>query len=114
MKLRCAKCHRPMKGTTAYDGACACGGLIEVGESVPHWFHYQQRETIEYATMLELLETSSSLTLHQTAWLERWRMISVKIMEAEEQVMRYNHVHESCTEVRLQDRRNDVPQRYHR
>jgi hypothetical protein len=30
MKLRCNRCHRPMVGTTAYDGACACGGLIEV------------------------------------------------------------------------------------
>jgi len=28
-KKRCNKCHRPMKGTTAYDGACECGGLIE-------------------------------------------------------------------------------------
>lgn len=27
--LRCNKCHRPMAGTTAYDGACGCGGLIE-------------------------------------------------------------------------------------
>ncbi len=27
--LRCNKCHRPMQGTTAYGGACACGGLIE-------------------------------------------------------------------------------------
>lgn len=26
---RCNRCHRPMKGTTAYDGACICGGLIE-------------------------------------------------------------------------------------
>ena len=28
-ELRCNRCHRPMKGTTGYDGACACGGLIE-------------------------------------------------------------------------------------
>jgi hypothetical protein len=28
-RLRCNRCHRPMPGTTAYDGACACGGLIE-------------------------------------------------------------------------------------
>lgn len=27
--MRCNKCHRAMKGTTAYDGACFCGGLIE-------------------------------------------------------------------------------------
>lgn len=27
--LRCNRCHRPMAGTTAYDGACECGGLIE-------------------------------------------------------------------------------------
>lgn len=26
---RCNRCHRPMTGTTAYDGACECGGLIE-------------------------------------------------------------------------------------
>lgn len=26
---RCNKCHRDMPGTTASDGACACGGLIE-------------------------------------------------------------------------------------
>lgn len=26
---RCNKCHRDMPGTTAHDGACACGGLIE-------------------------------------------------------------------------------------
>lgn len=26
---RCNRCKRPMKGTTAYDGACECGGLIE-------------------------------------------------------------------------------------
>lgn len=28
-QMRCNRCHRPMLGTTAYDGACACGGLIE-------------------------------------------------------------------------------------
>lgn len=28
--LRCNRCHRIMRGTTAYDGACSCGGLIEV------------------------------------------------------------------------------------
>jgi len=27
--MRCNRCLRPMLGTTAYDGACACGGLIE-------------------------------------------------------------------------------------
>lgn len=27
--FRCNRCKRPMRGTTAYDGACACGGLIE-------------------------------------------------------------------------------------
>jgi hypothetical protein len=26
---RCNRCHRPMPGTTACDGACSCGGLIE-------------------------------------------------------------------------------------
>ncbi len=26
---RCNRCHRSMKGTTAYDGACECGGMIE-------------------------------------------------------------------------------------
>jgi hypothetical protein len=26
---RCNRCHRAMKGSTAYDGACGCGGLIE-------------------------------------------------------------------------------------
>lgn len=26
---RCNRCNRLMKGTTAYDGACSCGGLIE-------------------------------------------------------------------------------------
>jgi hypothetical protein len=26
---QCNRCHRPMIGMTAYDGACACGGLIE-------------------------------------------------------------------------------------
>lgn len=29
MDMRCNRCHRPMKGTTAYDGACECGGFIE-------------------------------------------------------------------------------------
>lgn len=28
-RRRCNRCHRPMTGSTAYDGACACGGLIE-------------------------------------------------------------------------------------
>jgi hypothetical protein len=28
--LRCNRCHRIMKGSTAYDGTCSCGGLIEV------------------------------------------------------------------------------------
>jgi len=28
--MRCNKCHRPMEGGSAYDGACECGGLIEV------------------------------------------------------------------------------------
>lgn len=42
---KCNKCGRPMAGTTAYDGACECGGLIEAvtgtlkeaytGEQVP-------------------------------------------------------------------------------
>jgi hypothetical protein len=27
-----------MMGTTAYDGACACGGLIEAGEGVMYKF----------------------------------------------------------------------------
>lgn len=27
--MRCNRCYRPMAGTTAYDGACSCGGLIE-------------------------------------------------------------------------------------
>lgn len=27
--MRCNRCYRPMTGTTAYDGACECGGLIE-------------------------------------------------------------------------------------
>ena len=26
--MNCSRCKRPMKGTNAYDGACACGGLI--------------------------------------------------------------------------------------
>ncbi len=26
--MKCNRCNRSMKGTTAYDGACACGGLI--------------------------------------------------------------------------------------
>ncbi len=30
---RPARCHRPMTGTTAYDGACQCGGLIEAVQS---------------------------------------------------------------------------------
>lgn len=30
MNMRCNKCHRPMKGSTSYDGACECGGLIEL------------------------------------------------------------------------------------
>ena len=34
MKMRCNRCHRPMKGTTAYDGSCECGGLIEVDPDV--------------------------------------------------------------------------------
>ncbi len=29
--LCCAKCVRPMAGSTAYDGACDCGGLIKSG-----------------------------------------------------------------------------------
>lgn len=29
MSMRCNRCHRPMLGTTAYDGSCECGGLIE-------------------------------------------------------------------------------------
>lgn len=29
IKYQCNKCHRSMAGTTAYDGACECGGLIE-------------------------------------------------------------------------------------
>jgi hypothetical protein len=28
--LHCNRCHRPMTGSTAYDGACQCGGLIEL------------------------------------------------------------------------------------
>jgi len=28
--LWCNKCHRTMKGSTPYDGACGCGGLIEI------------------------------------------------------------------------------------
>lgn len=29
---QCNRCYRPMKGTTAYDGACSCGGLIQTAE----------------------------------------------------------------------------------
>lgn len=33
VETKCNRCHRPMKGTAAYDGACACGGIIvEVAE----------------------------------------------------------------------------------
>lgn len=32
---RCNKCHRPMDGTTAADGICYCGGLIENGMPLP-------------------------------------------------------------------------------
>lgn len=28
--LQCGRCGRPMPGSTPYDGACECGGLIEV------------------------------------------------------------------------------------
>lgn len=28
--LICNRCRRPMRGSTAYDGACRCGGLITV------------------------------------------------------------------------------------
>ena len=28
-RFECNRCHRDMKGTTGYDGACACGGLIQ-------------------------------------------------------------------------------------
>ena len=31
--LRCNRCLRAMKGSTGSDGACECGGLIEVGPS---------------------------------------------------------------------------------
>lgn len=41
--MRCNRCHRPMAGTMASDGACECGGLIEATPpatsepvSVPH------------------------------------------------------------------------------
>jgi hypothetical protein len=30
LELECNRCHRSMLGTTAYDGACECGGLIQV------------------------------------------------------------------------------------
>lgn len=33
--MRCNRCHRLMEGTTAYDGACECGGLIEADELEP-------------------------------------------------------------------------------
>ena len=28
--LECNRCHREMAGSTPYDGACECGGLIQV------------------------------------------------------------------------------------
>lgn len=31
--LMCNRCYRPMKGSTAYDGACECGGLITVAKT---------------------------------------------------------------------------------
>ena len=34
--MRCGKCHRLMVGSTAYDGACECGGLIERCEVYPY------------------------------------------------------------------------------
>lgn len=34
--MRCNRCHRPMRGTTAYDGACECGGLIEADPAPEH------------------------------------------------------------------------------
>ncbi len=36
--LRCNRCRRHMAGTTAYDGACACGGLIENGPTFEYRF----------------------------------------------------------------------------
>lgn len=35
---RCNRCHRTMKGTTAYDGACPCGGLIEAADCIDGHF----------------------------------------------------------------------------
>ena len=39
--MRCNRCHRKMRGTTAYDGACACGGLIEAAPP-PSRFTYDR------------------------------------------------------------------------
>jgi hypothetical protein len=30
VKFQCNRCHRRMQGSAGYDGACECGGLIEV------------------------------------------------------------------------------------
>ncbi len=35
--FRCNRCHAPMKGTSAHDGACECGGLIENVPGKPYW-----------------------------------------------------------------------------
>jgi len=32
--LRCNKCHRAITGTSAHDGVCECGGLIEAVPNV--------------------------------------------------------------------------------
>ncbi len=29
LHLQCNRCHRPMTGSSVYDGTCKCGGLIE-------------------------------------------------------------------------------------
>lgn len=48
--MRCNRCYRPMKGTTAYDGACECGGLIEAGEPATK-IKIDKPESHEYTAM---------------------------------------------------------------
>lgn len=59
--MRCNKCHRPMKGTTGHDGACACGGLIEADPPKP------DVEVIDHGTIFTFLAKSSK----GKAWIEQ-------------------------------------------
>lgn len=70
-----------MEGTTAYDGACACVGLIEAGSTLEHLFAPGQRidelDTDDFGELVELVMESAKRRGDYELVVETARVIPV-------------------------------------